>query len=271
MTADQPDREWRSAWPDAIAFVSVLALAWWTRAAAADLVWSLWLSSLVVGLSIMAWAALRPSIELAIDVFRRSDSEDRIQPNAPVPRIDIAFDVIAALFTLGFGASVFCFAHYIHGSILDYVLHIGPPHDWARPDRAQEIETLRLILRRYWLFLPTAFLAERTAFTRTPGRWTIRTPLTLEEDAARQWSTSQKRDAIMMRPYGKVLRMHMLIFFFMIAHFAGLNNFAVYAVVYAVYFFPWRLLDRPSSPYSWPAGPVGRRANQTEASKPTTP
>jgi hypothetical protein len=39
--------------------------------------------------------------------------------------------------------------------------------------------------------------------------------------------------------------MHLLIFFFAFAHFAGLDNFAVYAVVYAVYFFPWRLLARP--------------------------
>jgi hypothetical protein len=48
----------------------------------------------------------------------------------------------------------------------------------------------------------------------------------------------------MMLPYLKVVRMHLLIFFFAFAHFAGLDNFAVYAVVYAVYFFPWRLLSR---------------------------
>jgi hypothetical protein len=38
--------------------------------------------------------------------------------------------------------------------------------------------------------------------------------------------------------------MHMLIFFFFIAHFARLDNFVVYAVVYAAYFFPWRLVRR---------------------------
>jgi hypothetical protein len=38
--------------------------------------------------------------------------------------------------------------------------------------------------------------------------------------------------------------MHMLIFFFFFAHFAKLENFAVYSVVYAVYFFPWRLVRR---------------------------
>jgi hypothetical protein len=48
----------------------------------------------------------------------------------------------------------------------------------------------------------------------------------------------------MMLPYQKVVRMHVLIFFFGFAHFLRLDNFAVYAVVYAVYFFPWRLVNR---------------------------
>jgi hypothetical protein len=40
----------------------------------------------------------------------------------------------------------------------------------------------------------------------------------------------------------KTRSMHLLIFFFAFAHFARLDNFLVYAVVYAAYFFPWRLL-----------------------------
>jgi hypothetical protein len=43
------------------------------------------------------------------------------------------------------------------------------------------------------------------------------------------------------------MRMHGLIFFFFFAHFAGLENFIVYAVVYAVYFFPWRLVRRDAA------------------------
>ena len=48
----------------------------------------------------------------------------------------------------------------------------------------------------------------------------------------------------MMAPYRNVVRLHLLIFFFAAAHFAKLDNFLVYAVVYAVYFFPWRLIKR---------------------------
>ena len=45
----------------------------------------------------------------------------------------------------------------------------------------------------------------------------------------------------MMTPYRNVVRLHLLIFFFAFAHFAKLDSFRVYVVVYAVYFFPWRL------------------------------
>jgi hypothetical protein len=43
-------------------------------------------------------------------------------------------------------------------------------------------------------------------------------------------------------PYRNVVRMHLLTFFFAFAHFARVDTFAVFTVVYAAYFFPWRLL-----------------------------
>jgi hypothetical protein len=53
---------------------------------------------------------------------------------------------------------------------------------------------------------------------------------------------SQTAGGLFIAPYRNVVRMHLLIFFFAFAHFARLDNFLVYAVVYAAYFFPWRLL-----------------------------
>jgi hypothetical protein len=52
---------------------------------------------------------------------------------------------------------------------------------------------------------------------------------------------NKNRD-IFAEPYRNVLRMHALIFFFFLAHFMGIENFAVYSVIYVVYFFPWRLV-----------------------------
>ena len=45
-----------------------------------------------------------------------------------------------------------------------------------------------------------------------------------------------------MAPYRNVVRMHLLIFFFAFTSMAGADGALVYGVVYAVYFFPWRLL-----------------------------
>jgi hypothetical protein len=45
----RPRSQWREAWPDALAFLAVLGLAWHFRWETVDLVWSLWLSSLLVG------------------------------------------------------------------------------------------------------------------------------------------------------------------------------------------------------------------------------
>src|SRR5471032_1581083 len=58
------NRSWSSAWLDLVAFVAWLAIAWWGRWQASDLVWSLWLSSLVVGYAMILWAMCRPVAEI---------------------------------------------------------------------------------------------------------------------------------------------------------------------------------------------------------------
>ena len=97
------------------------------------------------------------------------------------------------------------------------------------------------VLRRYWVFLPSAFLAHRAAF--------LRKPLSLSRDmSVASLGGSKKLGDLFSEPYRNVMRMHLLLFFFFFAHFVGVENFAVYAVVYAVYFFPWRLVRRPATP-----------------------
>jgi len=61
-----------------------------------------------------------------------------------------------------------------------------------------------------------------------------------------------------MVAYTNVIRMHLLIFFFFFAHFARLENFAVYAVVYAVYFFPWRLVRGARAGVAGPRAALSR-------------
>lgn len=50
-----------------------------------------------------------------------------------------------------------------------------------------------------------------------------------------------------------VVRMHLLIFFFAFSHALHLDSFVIYAVVYSVYFFPWRELRRPATQHPLPS------------------
>ena len=68
---------WLSSWPDAVAFVAVLAVAWWAGWNAGDLVWSLWLSSLVVGYSTIVWMIGQPAVEYL-------EETSRDHPNAAI-------------------------------------------------------------------------------------------------------------------------------------------------------------------------------------------
>ena len=87
-------------------------------------------------------------------------------------------------------------------------------------------------------------VAERQAFRMSVPALTASpdTSVTVEAIAA-QKAKSNAGDN-MMTSYKNVIRLHLLIFFFAFASFAKLQSFWVYTVVYAVYFFPWRLLKR---------------------------
>jgi hypothetical protein len=224
-TQDQLDARWQSAWPDAVGFVSVLALAWWMRASATDLVWSLWLSSLVVGYAIILSAIFRPALIVAVLAWRDRATVEQAVATDPRSALLIAgVGLAGGVFVICFFTVHFVGFHYVHAQLLSGFLpmngslgrfQLPSPQGWALFGEA---------LRRYWVFLPAAFLAERAAF--------------------RGELPEGMKGGVMMLPYVKVVRMHLLIFFFAFAHAVGLDNFAVYAVVYAVYFFPWRLLSR---------------------------
>ena len=104
------------------------------------------------------------------------------------------------------------------------------------------------MLRRYWWFLPAAFLVERRGFVaKAPGTGSDTT--VTAEAIARRKTQGDFAPGTMTAPCRNVVRMHLLIFFFAGASVAKLDGFLVYAVVYAGHFFPWRLLKpTPSLP-----------------------
>ncbi len=177
-----------------------------------------------------------PCVDFAILVWRK-----RRDPLAS-PRSMVALWAIILVvgsFMLGFFTVHFGGFHYVHSQILLSFFPIEGP-GIARASWASKATYLE-ILRRYWVFLPSAFLSHRAVF--------LRTPMTLDPDRVLSSFAGINcgKGGAFAEPYKNVLRMHGLIFFFFFAHFAHVENFAVYAAIYAVYFFPWRLVRGESS------------------------
>jgi hypothetical protein len=225
-----------------LAFAVGLAVAWWAGWKAADLVWGLWLSSLVVGYSIIVWTMARPAVDIARGAWR--DRELLRQMNAGWSVFGGLVLLGGGLLVLGFLMFHFGMFHYIHSQFL---LSFFPLDAAGGEHRGLAgMSTYLEVARRYWWFLPAAFLAERGAFLRQPAVKDDRS-VTVAAIAARKAASPRMPAGGMMGPYRNVMRMHVLIIFFGAAHMARLENFAVYAIVSAVYFFPWRLMRRPAT------------------------
>lgn len=241
MTPAPDSPRWTTPWLDALAFAAGLAVAWLGAWTATDLVWSLWLSSLVVGYAMIVWRIAQPVV--AITRGARRDWKDvrvAMTTRGAMPAVATgSILLIGGLFTLAFFTVHFGFFHYVHSQFLAMFF----PLDGNDPRQLVGVGPYTDIVQRYWTFLPAAFLAERAAFLKPARVPTSDRSVTSVAIAARK-ARGTKAFGGMLAPYRNVVRMHMLIFFFAFASFAALDNFAVYAVVYAVYFFPWRLVRR---------------------------
>ena len=65
MALSPAPRNWSSALPDLLAFAVGLAVVWVRGWSTTDLIWPLWLSSLVVGYALIVWAVAQPALETA--------------------------------------------------------------------------------------------------------------------------------------------------------------------------------------------------------------
>ncbi len=219
------------SWLDAAGFAVGWLLAWRLGWKTADLVWSLWLSSLVVGYALIVWHLAGPLLSRVPQIWRDRALVGKIPASAGLRLLAMAAGGVfmLAFFTVHFGGF-----HFGHSLFLRHFFPLVPDNDippWP---------TYAAVWARCWVWLPVAFLAERAAFARVtepPGP-----PDTAVTPAAIRRRQAQAMGGAMMAPYKNVIRMHLLIFFFVAAYFAKLENFAVYTVVYAVYFCPWAWL-----------------------------
>ncbi len=179
---------------DVVAFSAAIVLAGALRWEATDLIWGLWLSSLVIGYT---------TIVATIVVGARQSG---LPPALAVP---------GALAVLGFFTVHFGGFHLAHGAFLGGFF---PPDD-VEGMRPGLLNVLPVILRLYWPFVLVSLVA------KLPH---------LVPERAKLGATDH-----LMKPYGNVVKMHLLIFVFAGLHVAGLTRYAIYPVLIA-YFFPWR-------------------------------
>jgi hypothetical protein len=244
MSTSAAQRSWSSALPDLVAFLVGLAVVWVRGWSTTDLIWSLWLSSLVVGYALIVWAVLQPALEL-LGLGWRHRAEVEASPAWRDPAQRTLFLAIAlagaalylAFFTFHFGGF-----HFIQSRFLLDAYPLGFAHH--EMNRA----TLAEVVRRYWPALPSAFLARRYAFTRRMfggiRRLAERGTASARTSVATRSRWDEMAESRVSGPYLQVMRMHVVIIAFGAVHAAQRESFAVFAVIYALYFFPWRLLRR---------------------------
>jgi hypothetical protein len=216
-------------------------------------VWSLWLSSLVVGYAIILWSILGHGFVLGWRVLRSGfDPRAAFAGTASDGTSGAAwgklalvgsFTLVGALFMVAFFTVHFGGFHFVHSVFLRGFFPLEPAAGMKLPD----LEFYGEVFRRYGWFLPAAALAERAAFQLTPDDEAPDDLAVTPAAIAARKSRNARRSGMkgLMAPYRNVVRLHLLIFFFAAAHFAKIESFIVYTIVYAVYFFPWRVL-RPA-------------------------
>jgi|GEM_PF-2813549 len=210
---------------DIAAFALGLLITWYAGWRASDLVWVLWLSSLAVGFSLILWIGVLSGFWWINDEFRVSaHTHGRTRRR----RRDLAVEGAGGLMFVIMVTLFFGTFHLFHSIAL---------HDFfpLSPDMGEEIslEMYSEVVRLYWWFVPVMLLAERWAFPSAYKEWA--SPIVRRRIAANRHDPSP---AVLV-PYRNLLRMHVLIFFFGAAHALGIDHFAIFVIVYAVYFFPW--------------------------------
>lgn len=219
-------------WPNLLAFFAGLALAAWAGWDTTGLVWSLWLSSLVVG-----YASLVFHIARTMRCFHRVNPET-LSPDmqgvvvSPLWYTLMVFGgglLLVAFFTVHFGG--FHWGHSIFLNLFFPVDGSTPMSGSPMLDAGGYWE----IVKRCWWFLPLAFIAERAAFLPDKKGG---------ENLSGEDLSNRLGDGVRV-PYRNVIRLHLLIFFFAFVTLAGgVQGPLVFLVVYAVYFFPWWIVKR---------------------------
>lgn len=226
--------------PNIAAFLIGLSIAYSLNWQTTDLVWSLWLCSLVIGYLTILSAITRGAYS-GLRLIKQTDSTET------KPRGAIITGLGTGLFFLAFFSIHFCGFHAGHSVFLQQFFPLESlPEDgfgeaFTNPLLLWEM-TLTHLMLPYGAFIIPALLAERKHIFK-PLSNTVSDKAETPTNISGKQEAKRKQKKIMQdamsRPYSNVIRMHLLIFFFAFCHFIKIDSFMVYATVYSAYFFPW--------------------------------
>jgi len=186
----------------------------WT---ATDMVWSLWISSLVLGYSFIITAILA--------MFFGGNEQGLIgaitsRVGESFPHGAKALQVGGAVFMLAFFSFHFLFFHFVHSIFLNQFFPLVRTDVFDGMGTGYFLNLIATCIRRFWPFVLTSALSQLGKYVR----------------AFQQMDTS-----LLSMPYKNVVRMHLSIFVFAFLHITGVPSIALYFVMF-VYFFPMREL-----------------------------
>jgi len=198
---------------DLAAFVATAVASFALRWNLAELVWGLWLSSLLVGYALIVHgilsAAFRPWPPTTAPEARAKPDISLALAALPAGA-GIALRLAGGAFMLAFFTVHFGGFHFVHGIFLGVFFPLAP----GQQAFDAVFENAGLALRGSWPLVLTTAVSMRRTF----------------EDARREFKPQT--------PYLGVIRMHFLIFVFFGAKMLQLDNRWLYIVVLFFYFFP---------------------------------
>ena len=226
--------------PDVVAFGLGLGMAYYLKWKTSDLVWSLWLCSLVLGYTTLL-STMAGHATIGFQRIRKSSASRR-------RALAVLGWTGLGLFYLAFFSIHFCGFHSIHSVFLEGLFPVeGIPKngfgDAFMNPPLLFIMVFKSLVGPYGLALVPMLIAER----KHVFQGLISAVSAVREDLNPERLPTMDGDRIgrtMGKAYVNVVRMHLLIFVFGFSKAMKIDSFAIYAIVYFVYFFPWNEVKR---------------------------
>lgn len=205
---------------DLLLFVVALSLALWQRDDGHSIVWGMWLSSLLIGYtyivsSILRWGAAMYRVGGGMFLF----------------------GLVNGLFLLAFFTVHFGGFHLGHAIFLNEFFPI--PVAAERQGLFLDPQQYLWVVKEYWWFLLIVLVSDRHDLL---GQ---RAPLPQEPQSTKKAMSKMN----LMKPYAKVVRLHILIFVFAGAQALQWSEALVLVIIHAAYFLPWRRFYRLVKPH----------------------